>query len=517
MNDTARWTLAPFAIESWKENLSPERRAHLHALGTQDPSLKLVAFLALLEHGARPCTYGELERILGRRGVVTGEVPRSALRVALSDLGRTLDRGAPPHPLRLWSTRVGRESHFHLRERGTATPATRRPSSPVLLLTDPPAPEAESREIAYHLVKDRRLPFFAAFSNPRSAAWWVHYSSRYDTLRTVRDELRPTLGRKQDYEASAWTELGLDERFRVARGDGAVINLVGLAVGEGTGEIQLLREMLETHPTVHYCAIDLSPILLHLHFQALRDVFHEEIRKGRLVAAGVVGNVMRMSESIARVRDAFEGSSTLPGREFLPGTAPTVAAYLGNNLGNQEPEREWEIFSALREALPKSDPATILIGFSEKDDQDLYDRSTCEFFLQTPRYFVDSEILVSGRSEDAGEPPEFSITDENFRERCPQNRQPFSTKDDIDCDLYRFHYRLDYDLALPERELQIPEGTRLLIFTITKYDPRSLVQFLESQRLDVAYDTGFVNEYRFPDGVRRYAVLAAHLPPPLEL
>src|SRR5271166_51951 len=107
------WTIRPTAFRLWSES-------HTTAFGPgfdREPTAKSLVFLALLEQVGEqgPTSYQTIEEIIALHNVVEGKIPRPSLRVAISELGRSLDKLG--HRFQLEATRQGRESAFYLRER----------------------------------------------------------------------------------------------------------------------------------------------------------------------------------------------------------------------------------------------------------------------------------------------------------------------------------------------------------------------------------------------------------------
>ncbi len=236
----------------------------------------------------------------------------------------------------------------------------------VVLLVDSPAITAE--DIARTLVLEGRLPFHALYFLEWSARWWEVYSGDEAAIRAP-------------YEAVALDKLGIEKRLLgadgVGDGDAEVLSFVGLAPGEGFGEIEILKKLLKSEkqsaggatpsktPKIHYLAVDSSPRLLRDHIGLLREKFAPQLESGDLLCAGVVADVFTgLIDAVKDARAEFNRRKVLPsGAEFLPAVSPALVTYLGNCLGNDERDSELRVFSAVYGSLPNR-PLELLVGVS---------------------------------------------------------------------------------------------------------------------------------------------------------
>ncbi|HEX8174369.1 MAG TPA: hypothetical protein VF543_04535, partial [Pyrinomonadaceae bacterium] len=319
----------------------------------------------------------------------------------------------------------------------------------------------------------------------------------------------------------------------VANSSSSVIGVVGLATGEGLGEIELLRRILADGYMVHYLAVDLSPVLLVAHIETIREVFDQELKEGRLLCAGVLSDVFsELDKAIAQARAKFVlDGILLREEEFMPQSCSVIATYLGNCLGNDAPDRENYIFSSISKAFPNNKPLAILLGVSVvrkvngQYEPDKYTRSFDEFLLQTPHHLLNNiEILRSIKSPWAQNSwNEFTIPDEEPDEFLDEKRacklrrtpdvvpKPYCASHGIEGHIYRFYYRLDFDLEMPRKKLRIPEGTEISLYTIIKYNMRSLIEGIKKRRFKVLYDENYHQRLEINDVVREYAVFVAYL------
>lgn len=452
-------------------------------------------------------------KIFEAHGVIVGEVPDATLRSALRSLGRTLkDAG---HPLELRSIR----GRFQLRPRG-AFNAPHTSKARVVLLD---APVVMAKDTARTVVVNGRLPFESLYSLEWAARWWEAYSGEEAAIRAP-------------YEVEAWHKLGIASRLRKREEEPMCI--VGLAPGEGIGEIAILKMILrngESTPSrIHYLAVDSSPRLLRDHIGLLRETLAPEIESGRLICAGVVTDIfIGLTSAIAEVQDEFRRRGPLSTEDdFLHTSWPMLVTYLGNCLGNGEPDREDRFFSTVHSAFPNR-PLELLVGVSVmREESDEYDRTWDEFLLQSLHHLLEtSKSLESSQPNQSEELPEFTLPrllDYNREEnkakyleakktrddRCPPViARPYFTSSDIEGQIYSFEYRLTYDLGIPdERVHKRPKGSRVTLYNVIKYKMPTLVEGIKKGGIfkKVKYLPDFHQAVRTSNGVREYAVFSAY-------
>ncbi|HEX8175075.1 MAG TPA: hypothetical protein VF543_08150, partial [Pyrinomonadaceae bacterium] len=83
-------------------------------------------------------------------------------------------------------------------------------------------------EFARIIMTEYRLPLYYSYTFSCTAATWLKATSKEAEIR-------------KNYEADAWERLKLNDL--VANSSSSVIGVVGLATGEGLGEIELLRRI----------------------------------------------------------------------------------------------------------------------------------------------------------------------------------------------------------------------------------------------------------------------------------
>ncbi|HXD31829.1 MAG TPA: hypothetical protein VN643_11975 [Pyrinomonadaceae bacterium] len=500
---SGKWTINEEAFQRWLGNREAEFEPALDPV----PTLKALVFLALLDRKS-PCTYEELGEIFEQQEVVNGKIPVASLRVATSELGNVLTRFE--HQLELKVTRGGqREAKFQLWPRSAGRKGELKGKNSIALVMD--HTQEKARDIAQTLLKEQCLPFHSLYYLPRSACWWIMFSSEEAEIRKA-------------YEAGAWEELGL--RQTITEAAAPVVGVLGLAIGEGLGEIELLRQVLAdgftAGFTVHYLAVDLSPVLLASHVETVRESFSEELKAGRLICVGILVDVfldLEMAVTKARIELKALGLFTR-GDEFLPTDCPIVATFLGNCLGNDSSDREMVIFDAVSAAFPDNRPLAILVGVSVvRSEPDDYARTWDKFLLQTPHHLLKNlEILRSGKPSDSIEVDEFTLPTETgsdsiacLERRTPKVKpKPYNTRHGIEGQIYRFYYNLDFDLTMPSCGLRLPAKSEIVLYSIIKYDMETLVRGIEKRRFTVRHNPNYHSIVDTENGKREYAVFVAY-------
>lgn len=503
----SKWTINEQGFRVWLAGKETELHPGLDPV----PTLKALVFLALLDQSA-PISYEEIGRIFEERDVVEGEIPVASLRVAMSELGNVLNRAK--HPRQVQSFKDGqRESKFQLVAR--VRNGAERSSDKIVLINEPQS--EKSGAIADEIFEHQRLPFHALYYLPRSACWWITFSS---------DEAETRKG----YEADAWDTLKLGEM--VAQSTSSVVGVLGLAIGEGLGEIELLRRILTDGYTVHYLAVDLSPVLLVAHIETIREAFRHELSEGRLICAGILVDVfLELEGALAKARAEFKSRGVfMREEEFIPAGSAVIATFLGNCLGNDETIREDLIFKAIANVFPENRPLGVLVGVSVmQDEPDEYSRNWDNFLLQTPHHLLQNLGVLRSRRPPVSEdetgfvpPEEFVLPPENaegeFAEaanesrlrRCPRVEvEDYSAPHGIKGQVYRFNYYLDFDLELTRYKKQLPAGSEIVLYSIIKYKMDTLVEGIRKRHFKVNYEGP--KQIRTENGVREYAVFLAYL------
>jgi len=508
--ETSKWTINELAFKEWMGNRESEFYPALDPV----PTLKALVFLALLDSNT-PSSYEDLGRIFEEHGIVSGSVPVASLRVAMSELSNVLNRAA--HRLQVQALKVGLQSKFQLASRVKIS--GHNGSQNHLLISEPSS--ENSGEISRAIFERQSLPFHALYYLPRSACWWITFSSEEAELR-------------KNYEADAWDVLDLGEL--VASSSSSVVGLVGLAIGEGLGEIELLRKILTDGYTVHYLAIDLSPVLMTAHAETIREAFSQELKDGRLVFAGILVNVfLDMESALTQARAAFKARGTfMRDEEFIPPDCPLLATFLGNCLGNDESIKEDSIFNSVSKSFPHNRPLAFLVGVSvmrSESEREVYTRNWDDFLLQTPHHLLQNLGVLRSRRplNDADEdgayhaPEEFVLPDDKpgqfqaektrvREERCPEvDVSDYSASHGVKGKIYRFNYILSFPLEMVKEKRQLRAGSEIVLYSIIKYDMPSLVRGLEKRQFRVNYNPAYHKAIDTENGRREYAVFIAYL------
>lgn len=492
------WEAVPEAFSRWLNNRHKILEPGLFA----EPTIKVLIFLALLETD-KACSYEEIKQIIYQRNVVKGNIPDNTLRTSVLNLGKTLEKFS--HPFELKSYR----GHFQLVPRvNKILIQNKNNPDPVILLLEPGAIKAD--EIAQTLIEKAMLPFNALYFLEWSARWWENYSSKEAEIRLP-------------YEASAWESLGVKDRLLKSGSKNDVMGLVGLGPGEGLAEIELIKKILneEQNKQLHYVAIDSSPRLLRDHIGLLKETLTTEIESGRLLCAGIVADIfVELREALNRVKQEFvQREITKSLDSFLPSSCSLLVTYFGNCLGNNFQDQETELFSTIH-SIFQNRPLELLVGVSiMRDAPDDYKRNWDDFLLQTPRHLLETKkFLRSSQLIDNYDLPEFMLPLENGHERCPPVvPEPYFARHQIEGQIYRFYYRLAFDLELAKNEIErkprsLPKGTLILLYNIIKYKIDTLVNGIEKCGLfKIKYDKNYHQIVATPAGTREYVVFSAFL------
>jgi hypothetical protein len=492
--NTNHWEPDTDAFLNWLDN----RESILEPGLVAEPTIKVLIFLALFD-SKKACTYEELKEIFYRKKVIRGSISDNTLRSSTLSLGKTLEKFG--HDLELKSFRgrfqlVKREiklqSKFYTQD------------EPVVLLLNPPAIKAE--DVAFNLIEKAILSFSSLYFLERSARWWETYSSKETEVRIK-------------YEADAWERLGIKTRLLNVVGSDQPIGVVGLAPGEGLAEIELLKKMLrDDKRKVHYLAVDSSPKLLRDHIGLLKEILMPEIESGQLICAGIVADIFTgLSDAIERARCEIVSQNLIKLKhEFLPMSSGILVTYLGNCLGNNHHDQETEFFFMLQSTFQHR-PLEMLVGVSAmRSVPDEYVRNWDDFLLQTPRHLLETKkLLESTREDHCGAPAEFDFCEENH-DRCPPVKpEQYIARHQIEGQIYRFYYKLAYDLKLAAKINKairyLPSGTLIQLYSIIKYNMPTLVKGIEKcGSLTVEYDPNYHQLLDTSNGIKDYAVFCAY-------
>lgn len=491
---------------------------------TPEPTMKILIFLALVE-GNHILSYEEIHKILLEKQVVTGTIPNNTLRTSALNLKNALD--ICNHSLMLKSSR----GLFQIIKRSSTQETETSLSKDVFfatnsqidnlylnneqystnlvpLLLDKSA--VNINDIACTIVQKAILPFKALYFLEWSARWLEIFSVQETEMRIP-------------FEIEAWKRLGIRDRLYKSNTANQYISIIGLEPREGLTQIELLRNILETEntKTIHYLAIESSPRLLRDHIGLLKETLTPDIESGRLLCAGVLADIFtNMNEAVDRAKTEFMNrgiTSSLDG--FLPADSGLLVTLLENRLGNNIPDQESEVFSIIRSVF-KNRPLEFLVGVSLKlPIPDHYERTWNHLLLQAPKHLlVTKKVLESLRPTDSQKTPEFQIPlkmeeSDRFPEVKPEL---YAAKHNITGQIYRFYYKLEFDLKLVNhfnQNLQpLPSGNLLLLLNIIKYDIISLIKAIEKEMaFKVSYDQSFHMAINTINGKREYALFSAYL------
>lgn len=499
--DINQWEPVSDAFLEWLGN----RESILEPGLTPEPTIKILIFLALLDSD-KACTYDDIREVFRKKHVIKGNIPDNTLRTSVLNLGKTLEKFG--HDLELKSSR----GRFQLVTRAHKPTSERilnnnTQKDPAVLLLYPPAIKAE--DVAGILIEKAMLSLPGLYFLEWSARWWETYSSKEAEVRVK-------------YEAGAWERLGIKDRLCNSYDINQPIGIVGLAPGEGLAEIGLLKKILRgDHKKVHYLAIDSSPKLLRDHIGLLKETLTPEIESGQLICAGIVADIFSgLREAIEKTRREFKHRGLIKSdMDFLPSSCGMLVTYFGNCLGNNYQDQETEFFSMVQ-SIFQNRPLEILVGASVmRPTPDEYIRNWDDFLLQAPRHLLETKkLLESSREPDSLELPEFTLPEDNSKsDRCPAIKpEQYIVRHQIEGQIYRFYYKLAYDLdlakSLNQASRPLPKGTLILLHSIIKYNIATLVSGIEKcGLLKVKYDPNYHQVVDTPNGKREYAVFSAYL------
>ncbi len=469
------WTVNEERFRRW---LGPRHNLLSPVVDLKKPSVKTLAALALLDGNSRQMTYGEISEAIYERKIVQPirhsdeeGISILTLRVALSELGRTL--ADKKHRFQLRVIRENRTARFQLLQPyQTEVFSNLAPASSPTHHRDP---INDPRTIAKTLVQNGGgIPIASLYATYRAAAAWLSFSTK-------------TAVEKKSYESGSMNTLGVTTRI-----GGDRVSLVGLAVGEGLGEIEILKDLLRNkarkHPLrVDYLAIDSSDILLMSHAKLVTEHFSKEINDGSLVFVPVVGDLYELSQHKAR-------ESGLRGNGFLS-SKYAITTFFGNCLGNDE-QKEWEFFKKVFEAFQDGEQVEVLVGVSlirYRADKHrripIDEKYTLDpFLLETPRHLTyDLEFLTSlnktGKAIPLHQNTEFLLP-EGHQEFLPS--ADYATPMGVRGKVYRFFYKLKNDLTTWDRDAILKAGQPILLYSIVKYEVETLLEFLRARGYSVS-------------------------------
>lgn len=467
------------------------------------PTVKVLIFLALLD-ATKPCSYDQFREIFRKKKVIQGTIPENTLRTSVLNLAKTLEKSG--HDLELKSFR----GRFQLIPRLLKT--TIRPmdslATPILNITDPP----DIEKIAHILVEKATLSAQGLYFIESSARDWLIYSGRETEIRA-------------DYEAKAWEELGIRDRLSKSIAKHSLINIVSFATGEGLGEINLIKTILNDGVSrIHYLAIDASPRLLRDHLALIKETFSSEILNSRLVCTGAVADLffgLRRAVEQSRFETRVQGH-LMENEIFLPSNCAMLITYFGNCLGNSNEnsqDQETRFFSMIHSVFEHR-PLEILTGVSVmRPTPDEYIRTWDNFLLQTPRYLLETKKLLKSSHDENGEDlPEFHLPagDNKKMRYLTVKPEPYIVRHQIEGQIYPFYYKLAFDLELSPslnfNSKPLPKGTLIHLHSIIKYNMKTLANGIEKSGLfKVRYNPNYHQVVDTLNGKREYAVFSAYI------
>lgn len=491
-------------IASWKGDFQ--------SVNDDPTSFKTLIYLTLLERGEQMSSYQDIADELSRRGLVDRKIENFVpLRNGMNQLVKSL-RSDRLYEIEM--RKIKKEARYRLKKR-TQTPAeptqNSKPDGRVIAILNDPELVPSARSVAAKLVTDFRMPFYSIYLPLRAASRWVLYSEAESSKRS-------------QYEREECMRL-LDNWMAEYRN--GEISLIGLGVGEGNGEVEILRELLDKEQDfqrVHYCAIDSNVHLITSHLQRLEDTFSDDIKSGKLVCGVICGNFLEnFSQLVQRLRKEFS-STAGAAVDFLPNTG-TIVSILGNVVGNLEKRAaEWSYFQPVLEELRGYSLAFLLgVSLQQEGRKEAYSNDLEDLLLATPRYLTHETGILTSHKDDQNATDEFVLPEDPVER---ENRWTKVSGEHYEGDglrgadtvvkgkIYEFSYKTQWDLTarLDGRTMKIPAGTNLLLYNIIKFDENSLVRFLESKGL-------FQPEAKFRSGAitsgyenRKYVVIAVTNP-----
>jgi hypothetical protein len=494
-----------------------------------DPtSVKTLIYLTLLERGEEMSSYQDITDELKRREVIKGEVTKDDMISFRNGMNQIVNALKTHSLYDIESRKSGRVSSYRLKGRDRSAARNNGAGGGavgriVKVLEDPELTATTDFEyVAKRLIIDRVMPFYGIYLPMTAASRWVLYSEGEAT----KD--------RSNYEGDECIRL-LDDWF--SKFDGAEVSVIGLGVGEGLGEIEIIERLLGkkegngelkeyNFSRIHYCAIDTNVHLLMDHAERLKHKFKKEIESNKLLCGVACGNFLEdFLKIIQRMRDAFASTGQLdPGQVFLPDTG-TLVSILGNVVGNAEKAKEWSYFEPVMNGLQGFDLA-FLIGVSvpqpEQGKPEGYEDLE-DLLLATPRYLThELAMLKTGQVEDdpgKKDEPEFVLPKGKAKkdERWPEARKAtyegagtnLIEGAQVRGEIYEFYYITKWELSMESegKRLSMQKGSPLLLHNIIKFDKDTLIKFLQSKGLYPSRQRPDPDDISSGDQNRRYVVL----------
>ena len=141
--------------------------------------------------------------------------------------------------------------------------------------------------------------------------------------------------------------------------------------------------------------------------------------------------------------------------------------------------------------------------------------SIAGMFISLIILFYIKRSSASSKSIDIQTLPEFNLPKSGDNDRCPPViPESYIVRHKIEGQIYRFYYRLAYDLklslALHDDLRPLPKGTLILLYNIIKYNMNTLIDGIEKCGLfKIKYNENYHQIVDTPNGRREYAVFSA--------
>lgn len=341
--------------------------------------------------------------------------------------------------------------------------------------------------IARRLMRDRRMPFYGIYLPLRAVARWVRYSE-------INEEASE---QKRKYEGEQCEKL-LKEWFSNCKKQDKVLSILGLGLGEGIGEIELIERLLKQGFKIHYCAVDMNPFLLMDHAIRLKYKFGKAIKTRQLVCSVVTDNFLKnLSGALEKIRAKVKERKITD--DFIPKDSNILVTTLGNVLGNLEDRAsEGVYFKKIQDEFEGQNIAFLIgagvdqITATGKSVEETYELD--DLFLATPRYLTYELGILKSNLTNKKAGKEFYIDNKDQF----QVKRNFYQGDGLIFDkesesyvkgyIYEFLYTTKKELVMEienEQSLILPPQTKLLLFNIIKFNLKNLLGFIKFRGLKI--------------------------------